>query len=102
MNTLFITATESGGDTVASFGSGNEAGTSLQRRAKGPAKNATASPREVAALRRRISASGITGNSKAARARKALLQEIVDNSGRKGGGIRRGTLASIAADFADL
>lgn len=93
-------ATEGGGATVASFGSGNEGGR-LQARATGSARRGNASAAEVRAVAARIRREGVTGRSAAARARRALLDQIDANrSGR--GNIRRGILADIAADLADL
>lgn len=91
-----IPATPSGGDgIVVSFGSGDTGGR-LQARARGTARNQNASASEVRALQSRIR----RGDGNAA-ARRRLIREIDDNR-RPNGSIRRGILADIAADFADL
>jgi hypothetical protein len=100
MELSIATATDTGGGLVVSFGSGNRGGRT-QASARGRAGNSNASAAQVRALRARIRRAGITGNSRAARERRALLQQIDDNSSRRGG-IRRRILANIADDLADL
>lgn len=101
MDSSITTATETGGGLLlASFGSGDTGGR-LQARARGTARNQSASAAEVRALRSRITRQGTAGNSAAARERRRLLQEIADNTNSRGN-IRRGVLADIAADLADL
>lgn len=90
-----ITATDGGGATVASFGSGDTGGRT-QARARAGNANANASARQVSAARGRISRAGISAS-----ARRRLLQEIDDN--RRGrGGIRARVLANILDDLNDL
>jgi hypothetical protein len=88
-------ATESGGGVrVASFGSGNEGGR-LQA-VRGAGRNQSASPARVRAVRSQINRASITRAQ-----RRRLLQEIDDNTTRRGN-IRTGILADIQADLRDL
>lgn len=101
MMNFIATATEGGGE-FASFGSGDSGGR-LQARATGRARTGNASAGEVRAVRSRINRelAGLNPRSGGARKRRALLQEIADNaSGR--GNVRRGVLADIASELADL
>lgn len=95
MNAFTPATLTEGGDTVVSFGSGDNAGR-LQTRARGSVRNQSASPRAVSALRSRINRANITRAE-----RRNLLSQIDANASRRGN-VRTGTLASIDADLRDL
>lgn len=93
---------EGGGPMLVSFGSGNEGGR-LQARARGRARVGNASPAEVRSVRARANriANAAGPRSRQRREARRILQEIQDNTTNRGR-IRRGVLADIAADLADL
>jgi hypothetical protein len=87
-----------GGDTVVSFGSGEPgAGGRTQASARGRGGVSNASPRQVSALRGRIS----RNTDLSATQRRNLLREIDDNR-KPNGRITRRILGDIAEDFDNL
>jgi len=102
MDNSIATATNSGGGTVVSFGSGDRTpGGRTARSAQGRAGATNASRAQISSLRGRIRRQGTTGRSRAARERRALLERL-DGAASRGGNIRRRVLANIARDLAAL
>jgi hypothetical protein len=103
MELSITAATNSGGGTVVSFGAGDSTpGGRAAKSAQGRAGNTNASRAQITSLRARIRREGrVTGNSRDARGRRALLKRL-DAAASKGGNIRRRVLAQIAVDLAAL
>lgn len=100
MDSSIATATNSGGGTVVSFGSGNRGGRT-QASARGRAGSTNASRAQITSLRARINRGGTTGRSRAARERRALLARL-DAAASRQGNVRRRVLSQIADALRDI